>query len=105
MFVCECGARLNNPTYPVRCYCGKVYRSRTASPSCDRLPLWVRAIRRLRTPEDRGVGDTVARIAAKFGGERFKRFSQRIGIPCGCTRKQAEWNERWPYRRQKSGTN
>ena len=58
---------------------------------------WVRWIKLLRKPEDRGVGDTVARIAAKFGGERFKEFSKRIGIPCGCTERQAAWNEQFPY--------
>lgn len=58
---------------------------------------WVRLVKLLRKPEDQGVGDTVQRIAAKFGGERFKAFSKRIGIPCGCTDRQAAWNQQWPY--------
>lgn len=58
---------------------------------------WIRFIKLIRKPEDKGVGDTVARIAAKFGGDRFKAFSKRIGIPCGCTQRQAEWNRLWPY--------
>ena len=58
---------------------------------------WVRWVKLLRKPEDAGVGDTVARIAAKFGGERFKAFSKRIGIPCGCTERQESWNRQWPY--------
>lgn len=58
---------------------------------------WVRWVKLLRKPEDAGIGDTVARIAKVFGGERFKAFSKRIGIPCGCTERQAEWNQRWPY--------
>lgn len=63
-------------------------------------PRWVRLVRMLRKPEDSGVGDTVARIAARFGGERFKQWSAKLRIPCGCTDRQAAWNERWPYARQ-----
>lgn len=58
---------------------------------------WVRLVRMLRKPEDKGVGDTVQRIAAKFGGERFKAWAERIGIPCGCVARQEEWNRVWPY--------
>ena len=60
-------------------------------------PMWVELVRLLRHPQDKGVGDTVARIAARFGGERFKAWSKKIGIPCGCTERQEAWNERWPY--------
>lgn len=58
---------------------------------------WVRMVKLLRKPEDSGLGDTVQRIAAKFGGERFKAFAKRIGIPCGCSDRQAEWNRLFPY--------
>jgi hypothetical protein len=62
-----------------------------------RLPTWVRLIRMLQQPGDVGIGDTVQRIAAKFGGERFKTWAKRIGLPCGCTERQAEWNKLYPY--------
>jgi hypothetical protein len=59
-------------------------------------PAWVIALQSLRAPEDTGVGDTFARLLGK-GGELFKATSKLLGIPCGCTARQAEWNERWPY--------
>jgi len=58
---------------------------------------WVRYVKLLRKPEDAGVGDTIQRIAAKFGGERFKRWAARLGIPCGCSTRQADWNRMYPY--------
>jgi len=62
-----------------------------------KIPVWVGFVRFLRTPEDIGIGDTVQRIAAKFGGERFKSFMEKIGAPCGCTDRQQEWNDAYPY--------
>lgn len=61
-----------------------------------KAPAWVVALQSQRTPEDRGVGDTFARLLGKFG-EAFKATSKTLGIPCNCTRRQQEWNERWPY--------
>lgn len=58
---------------------------------------WVAALSRLRKPEDEGVGDTAQRLAAKFGGERYKRFMKRIGAPCACEKRQAEWNQLYRY--------
>jgi hypothetical protein len=98
MYYCKCGWRIFSDI-EVKCpKCGKIgevadgtlHKPKTST-------AWVRWVKLLRKPEDRGVGDTVARIAAKFGGERFKAFSKRIGIPCGCTERQAAWNEQWPY--------
>lgn len=63
----------------------------------DDWPIWAKTLRRLRKAEDKGVGDTVQRIAAWFGGERFKTFSSKIGLPCGCTERQADWNKTYTY--------
>lgn len=60
-------------------------------------PKWVKILKRLRKPADKGVGDTAQRIAAKFGGERYKALSKRLGMPCGCTSRQSEWNKLYPY--------
>ena len=60
-------------------------------------PGWAKAVERLRHTNDVGVGDTVQRIAAWFGGERFKAFAAKVGIPCGCTQRQDEWNRLYPY--------
>lgn len=98
MYYCKCGWRIFSE-FEIKCpKCGKIgevaegtkFKPKTST-------AWVRWVKLLRKPEDAGVGDTVARIAAKFGGERFKTFSKRIGIPCGCTERQAAWNEQWPY--------
>lgn len=59
-------------------------------------PRWVRLIQLLSKPEDIGLGATVKRIADKFGGERFKQFATKIGIPCGCTEREEEWNLLYP---------
>jgi hypothetical protein len=58
---------------------------------------WVRWIKLLRKPQDRGVGDTVARLIASVGLDRWKAFSKKLGIPCGCTDRQDAWNKQWPY--------
>lgn len=94
---CECGWKHNwpeqMPQHTVKCRCG---RDMLVGQPSKMLP-WVRFVRLLRKPEDKGIGDTVQRIAAKFGGERFKAFAKRIGLPCRCTERQAEWNQLWPY--------
>ena len=63
----------------------------------EHWPVWALAIKRLRKDSDTGVGDTVQRVAAWFGGEYFKSFAARIGIPCGCSSRQSEWNQLYPY--------
>ena len=60
-------------------------------------PRWAITLKRLRTDADKGVGDTAQRIAAKFGGERYKRLTKRLDMPCGCSERQDEWNRLYPY--------
>ena len=97
MITCSnCGKEYAHGVLPLHCRCGGV-TGYVDPPRAPQSTAWVRWVKLLRKPEDSGVGDTVARIAAKFGGERFKAFSKRIGIPCGCTERQAAWNEAWPY--------
>lgn len=91
----------------VRCPCGNVIYgdcsqlisavSTAPDESTGGLPIWVKLIKRFAKPSDKGVGDTVQRIAAKFGGDRFKAFAEKIGMPCGCTDRQHAWNEAFPY--------
>jgi len=54
-------------------------------------------VKLLRKPQDKGAGDTIQRMAANFGGERFKAFAAKIGLPCGCSDRQKQWNQLWPY--------
>ena len=59
-------------------------------------PYWAKLIASQRIDEDRGVGDTFARLAAAVGGEQWKRLAKKAG-GCGCADRQAAWNRRWPY--------
>lgn len=51
----------------------------------------------LRKPGEKGIGDTVARIFAKFGGDKFKWVFKQLNINCGCEDRQKALNERFPY--------
>lgn len=66
----------------------------------DQWPRWANALARFGKPHDIGVGDTIARIAARFGGELFKAWSKSLGVPCGCTERQHTYNALYPYERQ-----
>lgn len=90
----KCGRKFASNVTPLYCSCGGVAGELS---SVSEPNAWVRLVRLLRKSDDDGIGDTVARIAKVFGGERFKAFSKKIGLPCGCSERQAEWNERWPY--------
>jgi len=60
-------------------------------------PRWARALGNRRAAGEFGVGDTVRRLAARFGGTQLKRWSRKIKLPCRCRERQAEWNRRYPY--------
>lgn len=79
------------------CKCGSRFVPTATRPTKINPNAWVRWVRLLRSRDDKGVGDTVKRILATFGGERFKAFATRVGIPCKCAERQAEWNKLWPY--------
>jgi ADP-heptose:LPS heptosyltransferase len=52
----------------------------------------------LRRPGDKGVGDTAARVFARFGAETFKAFYKKVfGKDCGCARRQEILNFHYPY--------
>ena len=67
--------------------------------SRDKWPFWAWSLKWMRTKADSGVGDTAQRIAAVMGGEQFKKLTKRIGLPCRCTERQAEWNKLYAYER------
>lgn len=58
-------------------------------------PLAAKIASKLRRPEDKGLGDTVARTLGKTG-EAFKAFMKSIGIDCGCQQRQEWLNQRYP---------
>lgn len=83
--------------------CGFAARFRMTPKQCPKCevdnskpPLWIRLLQRLSKPQDIGLGATVKRIASAVGGERFKAWSKRIGLPCGCTDRELEWNRLYP---------
>lgn len=94
--LCKCGKHVTyQPGTNAKCpWCSQLLPGEVQA---ELLPTWVKIVFRLRKDGELGVGDTIRRIAAKFGGEQFKHFSAMIGIPCGCAKRQAKWNTRWPY--------
>ena len=60
-------------------------------------PFWAWSLKWMRNLSDNGVGDTAQRIAAKVGGEAYKKLTQRLGMPCGCSTRQEDWNTHYPY--------
>ena len=61
-------------------------------------PAWALAVKALASPEDKGVGDTIARIVGPIGGNSYKLwFKATFGKPCGCTERQSAFNHRFPY--------
>lgn len=61
-------------------------------------PVWAAGISLLAAPEDSGVGDTVARTIGPATSAAFKAwYLASFKSPCGCSRRQAEWNARFPY--------
>lgn len=60
-------------------------------------PWWAKGVRMLRSPDDIGVGDTIAREIGPIGGDAFKAWSKRIGFHCGCEQRQEVLNKRYPY--------
>ena len=81
--------------FPRICICGNFIGGDGITVKADN-PYWVKIIKKLSKPEDIGLGATVKRIASKVGGERFKLLASKIGIPCGCTEREDEWNRKYP---------
>lgn len=70
----------------------------TAVPK-SRWPLVVRAIAKLSSKTDAGVGDTIQRHLERFGADAMKRLYTRItGHDCGCDSRRARLNGLYPYR-------
>lgn len=63
-------------------------------------PLRFRLVAAVRSAEDKGVGDTIARHLARFGADALKRFYKAaFGKDCGCDQRQLFLNLRFPYPR------
>jgi hypothetical protein len=86
------------------CACGNTHQPNersSESESCvvtpKRWPTWAVLVKCCRSSNDAGVGDTVKQMADSIGGERFKRWAEQCGIPCGCVERQERWNKLYPY--------
>lgn len=64
----------------------------------DRWPLWAALIAKGAIPQDKGVGDTFARMAGKVGGEQFKAATKALGLSCGCDARRDRLNALYPYK-------
>ena len=101
-FTCKCGHRFFGASFLGKCpACGSDIRFGSVPESVQETkaewPLWARIIAKQRKADDSGVGDTFKRLADKLGGEAIKRFSERLGMPCGCAERQEEWNRSYQY--------
>ncbi len=60
-------------------------------------PLWAKALAMIATPEDKGIGDVVARTIGAENSEAFKKwFKATTGKDCGCTGRHARLNRDYP---------
>lgn len=60
-------------------------------------PMWARVLAKQKSDKDKGVGDTAERVFGRFGGSQFKKALKKIGVDCGCTARQADWNQKFAY--------
>jgi hypothetical protein len=61
-------------------------------------PRWALAMADHRTPEDTGLGDTVARIIGPIGGDLFQVWFHKVtGRNCRCKQRQAWLNRKYPF--------
>ncbi len=60
-------------------------------------PLWAKALAIIAKPEDKGIGDVVARKIGSENSEAFKKYYKATtGKDCGCTGRQRRWNIEYP---------
>ncbi len=60
-------------------------------------PIWAKALAMIAKPEDKGIGDVVARTIGAENSEAFKKwYKATTGKDCGCTGRQLRWNIEYP---------
>ncbi|SRR6266446_2885332 len=60
-------------------------------------PLWAKGLKLLASPEDKGIGDVLARIIGTENSEAFKMwYKKTFGKDCVCNGRQAAWNAQYP---------
>ncbi len=65
--------------------------------SRDQWPTWAKVLAMKSTPNDKGIGDVVARVIGPEASGAFKAFYEMtFGKPCGCNGRQKLWNQKYP---------
>lgn len=60
-------------------------------------PVWAKALKLVAKPEDKGIGDVVARLIGNENSEAFEAWYLRtLGKPCGCKGRHEQWNRMYP---------
>ncbi len=60
-------------------------------------PLWAKAFKAIAKPEDKGIGDVVARLIGDETSSAFKAWHlATFGKPCNCNGRQTRWNRLYP---------
>jgi len=66
----------------------------------DEWPMWAKALKQFAKPEDKGIGDVVARMIGDENSTAFKAwYLATFGKSCGCAGRQAKWNQQYPLQR------
>ncbi len=65
--------------------------------SQDQWPMWAKVLSKRAIPEDKGIGDVVARTIGPEASGAFKAFYEMtFGKSCGCNGRQKLWNQQYP---------
>ena len=80
--------------------CSNVGRATLISKSPIHQAAWPAVflpLKLLARPEDKGLGDIIARTIGPLGGDAFKSWHLKtFGKSCGCNARQEAWNARFP---------
>jgi len=64
----------------------------------DEWPLHIRLLVLVAKPEDKGIGDVIARVVGPIGGDAFKVWYEKaFGKSCGCSERQETLNQTYPF--------
>jgi hypothetical protein len=63
----------------------------------DQWEPWINAVAKMARPEDKGIGDVIARTIGPVGGSLFKSwFFATFGRKCRCNARQSALNAKYP---------
>ena len=62
-------------------------------------PFWAKALNAIAKPEDKGIGDVVARLIGDENSEQFKSwYKATFNKDCGCKGRHDRWNRLYPLK-------